>query len=72
MPACRAPRIVSVRALGSSKLYQIENGSTVFATGNNIQPTGDIIRRVIMGSLDPNIEEHPEQLQNSWATQSRR
>jgi hypothetical protein len=55
-------RIVSVRALGSSKLYQIESGATVFATGNNIQPTGDIIRRVIMCSLDPNMER-PEQRQ---------
>jgi putative DNA primase/helicase len=53
-------RIVSVRALGSSKLYQIESRATVFATGNNIQPTGDIIRRVILGSLDPNMER-PEQ-----------
>ena len=52
--------IVSVRALGSSKLYVIESRSTVFATGNNIQPTGDIIRRVIMSSLDPNMER-PEQ-----------
>ena len=54
--------IVSVRALGSSKLYVIESRSTVFATGNNIQPTGDIIRRVIMCSLDPNMER-PEQRQ---------
>jgi putative DNA primase/helicase len=53
-------RIVSVRALGGSKLYKIESGATVFATGNNIQPTGDIIRRVIMCSLDPNMER-PEQ-----------
>jgi putative DNA primase/helicase len=53
-------RIVSVRALGSSRLYQIENHSTVFANGNNIQPTGDIVRRVIMCSLDPNMER-PEQ-----------
>ena len=59
LPARREP-IVSVRALGSSKLYVIESRSTVFATGNNIQPTGDIIRRVIMGSLDPNMER-PEQ-----------
>jgi putative DNA primase/helicase len=53
-------RIVSVRALGSSKLYQIESNSTLFATGNNIQPTGDVIRRVIMCSLDPDMER-PEQ-----------
>jgi hypothetical protein len=52
--------IVSVRALGSSRLYQIESRSTVFATGNNIQPTGDIIRRVILCSLDPDMER-PEQ-----------
>ena len=49
-------QIVSVRALGSSKMHIIENRATVYATGNNIQPTGDVIRRVIMCSLDPNIE----------------
>jgi putative DNA primase/helicase len=55
-------RIVSVRPLGSSVLRQIEAGATVFATGNNIQPTGDVIRRVVLCSLDPNMER-PEQRQ---------
>lgn len=52
--------IVSVRPLGSSRLCQIESCSTVFATGNNIQPKGDVIRRVIICSLDPNMERPEE------------
>jgi putative DNA primase/helicase len=47
---------VSVRRLGFSELIRIEARATVFATGNNIQPTGDVVRRVIMCTLDPNLE----------------
>jgi putative DNA primase/helicase len=47
---------VSVRRLGFSELIRIEARATVFATGNNIQPTGDVVRRVIMCTLDPNME----------------
>lgn len=37
-------------------MVTIESRATVYATGNNIQPTGDVIRRVITSSLDPNLE----------------
>ena len=47
---------VSIRPLGRSELVTIESRATVYATGNNIQPTGDVIRRVITSSLDPNLE----------------
>ena len=47
---------VSIRPLGRSELVTIEARATVYATGNNIQPTGDVIRRVITSSLDPNCE----------------
>jgi putative DNA primase/helicase len=47
---------VSVRRLGFSELIRIEARATVFATGNNMQPTGDVVRRVIMCTLDPNME----------------
>jgi putative DNA primase/helicase len=47
---------VSIRPLGRSELVAIESRATVYATGNNIQPTGDVIRRVIICSLDPDLE----------------
>jgi len=48
--------IVSVRPLGVSKLVKIESRATCFATGNNIHLVGDMTRRTIMCSLDPNME----------------
>jgi putative DNA primase/helicase len=52
--------VVSVRVLGMSKMPKIPNRATVYATGNNIQIVGDLIRRVILCSLDPKMER-PEQ-----------
>lgn len=52
--------VVSVRVLGASKMPKIPNRGCVFATGNNIQIVGDMIRRVILCSLDPKMER-PEQ-----------
>jgi putative DNA primase/helicase len=48
--------VVSVRPLGVSKLVKIESRATCFATGNNIQMVGDMTRRTIVCSLDPNME----------------
>lgn len=48
--------IVAVRPLGVSKLVKIESRATVYATGNNIHLMGDMVRRVILCSLDPNVE----------------
>lgn len=48
--------LVSVRPLGLSKLVRIENRATCFATGNNIQLLGDMTRRGVLCSLDPNVE----------------
>lgn len=48
--------VVSVRPLGVSKLVKIESRATCFATGNNIQLVGDMTRRSIICSLDPNME----------------
>jgi putative DNA primase/helicase len=45
-----------IRVLGFSQLKRIESRSTLFATGNNITPTGDVVRRVLMCRLDPNVE----------------
>jgi putative DNA primase/helicase len=48
--------IVDVRVLGLSKTVRIENRASIFANGNNIVLVGDMVRRVIMGSLDANME----------------
>ncbi len=48
--------VVALRPLGVSKLVKIENHASMFATGNNIQLVGDMTRRVILCSLDPNME----------------
>jgi putative DNA primase/helicase len=48
--------IVEVRVLGLSKLVRIESKATLFATGNNIVLAGDIVRRVLLCTLDANLE----------------
>src|SRR5262249_1851612 len=48
--------IVRVRPLGVSNLVQIESKATLFATGNNIVLVGDVVRRVLLCSLDPELE----------------
>jgi putative DNA primase/helicase len=48
--------IVEPRVLGLSKLIRIESRATTFATGNNIRLLGDMTRRVVLCSLDPNME----------------
>jgi putative DNA primase/helicase len=53
--AIECPRI-DVRRLGSSDKFKIENRMTIYATGNNIIPTGDMTRRTILISLDAGLE----------------
>lgn len=48
--------IVEPRVLGMSKSIRIESRATTFATGNNIRLVGDMTRRVVLCSLDPNME----------------
>lgn len=48
--------VVSVRPLGASQIIKVESRATCFATGNNIQLVGDMTRRVIVCSLDPDME----------------
>ncbi len=47
---------VQVRPLGGSGLVEIESRACTFATGNNIRLVGDMTRRVILCSLDPQME----------------
>ena len=50
--------VVMIRILGKSELVRIEpRGTTFFATGNNITIVGDMIRRAIVTTLDPDIEQ---------------
>jgi putative DNA primase/helicase len=48
--------VVSVRPLGQSSFVKIESRASCFATGNNIRLVGDMTRRVILCSLDPDME----------------
>ena len=48
--------IVDVRVLGASRLVRIESRATLFATGNNLVLVGDVVRRVLLCSLDPELE----------------
>lgn len=47
---------VQVRPLGGSTVVEIESRACTFATGNNIHLVGDMTRRVILCSLDPQME----------------
>lgn len=49
------PRL-RVRRLGTSELTILDNSFTVFANGNQLQTTGDVVRRTIRVELDANME----------------
>ena len=51
--------LISVRPLGASKTVEIENRASLFATGVNCTVRGDLVRRTITISLEPQ-EERPE------------
>lgn len=48
--------IVEVRPLGRSEIIRIESRCTVLATGNNLIPVGDVVRRILLCELDANVE----------------
>jgi hypothetical protein len=56
---------VSIRVLGQSKNVDASTMVTVMATGNNLQVTGDLTRRVLVCSLDARVE-HPERREFAW------
>src|SRR5262249_24846685 len=47
---------VDIRILGRSEMVRVENRATIYATGNNIVVVGDVVRRVLVASLDANME----------------
>lgn len=57
--------LVAVRPLGGSTIVKIESRASSFATGNNIRMVGDMTRRVILCSLDPNMERPETRTFNS-------
>lgn len=48
--------VVSVRPLGQSAFIKVESRATCYATGNNIRLLGDMTRRVVVCTLDPDME----------------
>jgi len=52
--------LVEVRVLGASRNVTIENRATLFATGNNLAVSGDLVRRTVRCLLDAKTER-PEQ-----------
>jgi hypothetical protein len=56
--------IVKPRVLGLSENRRIENKVTLFGNGNNIRLLDDVVRRVVLCSLDANMER-PEMRQFS-------
>jgi len=47
---------VKIRLLGESKNVEVPTNTTLFATGNNLRVVGDATRRVVVCSLDPEVE----------------
>jgi putative DNA primase/helicase len=48
--------LLKPRVLGKSETVRIENTVTMYGNGNNIRLVGDVCRRVVLCSLDANLE----------------
>ncbi|MGI4939846.1 MAG: hypothetical protein ACRYHQ_04650, partial [Janthinobacterium lividum] len=48
--------LIRVRPLGSSEIIEIESRACIFATGNGLRVTGDMVRRTLLAVLDANME----------------
>jgi putative DNA primase/helicase len=49
-------QFIRIRILGSSDVVEFENRSMATATGNNIGPAGDMVRRTIVCNLGTDVE----------------
>jgi putative DNA primase/helicase len=49
-------KLLKVRILGRSEMPECEWRGSLFATGNNISPVGDMVRRVLTCNLDAGVE----------------
>ena len=52
--------VTGVRVLGESRIVDVTNSYVMFATGNNIRIAGDLTRRCLICSLDPQVERPEE------------
>jgi hypothetical protein len=50
---CLTQSMLQVRILGKSEMPWIQTAAFLTATGNQLQPKGDMVRRVLVGRLDP-------------------
>ena len=48
--------LIRVRPLGRSDIIEIESRACLFATGNALRVTGDMVRRTLLAVLDANME----------------
>jgi putative DNA primase/helicase len=48
--------LIRLRALGRSDILEIESRASLFATGNNLRVRGDMTRRTLVCTLDPQLE----------------
>ena len=48
--------VIKPRILGRSETRRIDNTVTIFGNGNNFRLAGDLVRRVVLCSLDANME----------------
>ena len=53
---CLTEDVVDVRPLGKSELIRVPNTACFYATGNNLIAIGDVVRRSLVGMLDPKCE----------------
>jgi putative DNA primase/helicase len=54
---CLTQRVVKPRVLGKSLTPNVLSNAAIFATGNNLTFAGDLIRRALMSTLDPECEK---------------
>lgn len=53
--------VLQVRPLGGSTIVRLTNTYTVFANGNNIASTADMVRRTLRSGLDSDLENPEDQ-----------
>ncbi|HEY1432717.1 MAG TPA: hypothetical protein VGF39_13995 [Stellaceae bacterium] len=54
--------VLQVRPLGTSNVVRMSNTVTIFANGNNLVITADLVRRTLVGGLDANMENPEERV----------
>ena len=47
---------IAIRVLGQSQVFNLPARVAMFATGNNLRPRGDMVRRMLLCRIDPGVE----------------